>query len=220
MSDDGARTLAEILAGLVKLRAPFPADQIGKLPKPYNANADKGTCRECGGWHGLPAAHLDFVGHADLTARLLDADPFWSWEPFAVDDHGLPAIVGGNLWVRLTVCGVTRIGVGDGRNAKECIGDALRNAAMRFGAALELWAKGDRDYTAAGGAGAASQAEQQAVAVQLAPHQLRVRQAVGALAADERSAVMDFVQRSGLPRSDAMDEDQAQRVMDFIESPA
>jgi hypothetical protein len=39
------------------------------------------------------------------------------------------------------VCGVTRIGVGDGKNAKERIGDAIRNAAMRFGVALDLWAK-------------------------------------------------------------------------------
>ena len=55
----------------------------------------------------------------------------------------------GGMWIKLTVCGVTRLGYGDaqgkeGGNAiKEAIGDALRNAAMRFGAALELWHKGD-----------------------------------------------------------------------------
>ncbi len=27
---------------------------------------------------------------------------------------------------------------------KECIGDAIRNAAMRFGVALDLWSKADR----------------------------------------------------------------------------
>ena len=53
------------------------------------------------------------------------------------------------MWIRLTVCGVTRLGYGDaqgksGGNAmKERIGDALRNAAMRFGAALDLWHKGE-----------------------------------------------------------------------------
>jgi hypothetical protein len=53
------------------------------------------------------------------------------------------------MWIKLTVCGVTRLGYGDaqgktGGNAmKERIGDALRNAAMRFGAALDLWHKGD-----------------------------------------------------------------------------
>ena len=51
----------------------------------------------------------------------------------------------------MTVCGMTRLGYGDaggrkGPNAiKEAIGDALRNAGMRFGAALDLWAKGDPD---------------------------------------------------------------------------
>lgn len=52
------------------------------------------------------------------------------------------------MWIRLTVCGVTRLGYGDaqgktgGDAMKERIGDALRNAAMRFGAALDLWHKG------------------------------------------------------------------------------
>ena len=55
----------------------------------------------------------------------------------------------GGMWIRLTVCGVTRLGYGDagtksgGDAIKEVIGDALRNAAMRFGAALDLWHKGD-----------------------------------------------------------------------------
>jgi len=124
------------------LRKPFPAESIGKLPKPYQANAPKGNCKECGGYHGLPAAHLDFVGHAATTDRLLTVDPEWNWEPFAIDANGLPALdARGNLWIRLTILGVTRIGIGDGKSLKECIGDAIRNAAMRFGVALDLWAK-------------------------------------------------------------------------------
>jgi hypothetical protein len=104
------------------LRKPFPKASIGKLPK--------------GG------AQLDFVGHAVVTDRLLMVDPAWTWEPFALDANGLPAVdQRGNLWIRLTVCGVTRIGVGDGKSPKELIGDALRNAAMRFGVALDLWSK-------------------------------------------------------------------------------
>jgi hypothetical protein len=53
------------------------------------------------------------------------------------------------MWIKLTVCGVTRLGYGHaegkqgGDAIKEVIGDALRNAAMRFGAALDLWHKGD-----------------------------------------------------------------------------
>lgn len=117
---------------LKKLREPFPANQIGKLPK--------------GG------ITLDFVGHGYLTARLLDVDPLWTWEPLALDPLGLPAFDEyGGLWIKLTVCGMTRLGYGDaggkkGPSAvKEAIGDAIRNAGMRFGAALELWCKGDPD---------------------------------------------------------------------------
>lgn len=106
------------------LRKPFPKESIGKLPK--------------GG------QMLDYVGHAATTDRLLTVDPGWSWEPLALDDRGLPAIdKDGNLWIKLTICGVTRLGVGDGKSAKERIGDAIRNAAMRFGVALDLWAKED-----------------------------------------------------------------------------
>jgi len=107
-----------------KLRAEFPKSAIGKLPK--------------GG------VQLDYVGHAATTDRLLQVDPEWTWEPLALSPDGLPALDrAGNLWIRLTVCGVSRIGVGDGKTAKECIGDAIRNAAMRFGVALDLWAKED-----------------------------------------------------------------------------
>ncbi len=137
--------------GLAKLREPFEPHQINQLPKPYKADSQKGKCSECGGYHGLPAAHLDYVGHAALTDRLLDADPAWTYE-FAVTDPvtGAPIFdANGGLWIRLTVCGVTRLGYGDaqgkkgGNAVKEAIGDALRNAGMRFGAALDLWHKGD-----------------------------------------------------------------------------
>lgn len=136
--------------GLELLREPFAANQISKLPKPYKKDAQKGKCPECGGYHGLPALHLDYVGHAALTDRLLDVDPHWSWEPLSFDANGTPFVdQDGGMWIKLTVLGVTRLGYGDaqgktGANAtKERIGDALRNAAMRFGAALDLWHKGD-----------------------------------------------------------------------------
>jgi hypothetical protein len=138
------------LTGLALLRKPFEAHQINKLPKPYKADSPKGQCRECGGYHGLPAVHLDYVGHAALTDRLLEADPNWTWEPLALSPEGLPAFdKDGGLWIRLTICGITRLGYGDsqgkrgGNAVKEAIGDALRNAGMRFGAALDLWHKGD-----------------------------------------------------------------------------
>jgi hypothetical protein len=104
-----------------ELRKPFPRSAIGKLPK--------------------AGMQLDYVGHAATTDRLLAVDPSWTWEPAALDEHGLPALQGRNLWIKLTVCGVTRWGVGDGASVKEAIGDAIRNAAMRFGVALDLWSK-------------------------------------------------------------------------------
>ena len=144
--------------GLELLRAPFPANQISKLPKPtehqtkeVKQDFKKGIrCKLCGGWHHPQVVHLDYVGHAALTDRLLDSDPEWNWEPVATNEDGTPKTDQlGGMWIRLTVCGVTRLGYGDaqgkkGPNAiKELIGDALRNAAMRFGAALDLWHKGD-----------------------------------------------------------------------------
>lgn len=148
----------EPLSGLALLRKPFPPNQISKLPKPTKAQTDavkadfkKGErCQICGTWHHPAVIHLDYVGHAALTDRLLDADPFWNWEPLCVDERGAPLLdQRGGLWIRLTVCGHSRIGYGgaDGKTGtdaiKEIIGDALRNAAMRFGAALDLWHKGD-----------------------------------------------------------------------------
>ena len=146
--------------GLDLLREPFPAHQISKLPKESKAQADERksnrdsatNCTVCGGWHHKRAVHLDYVGHAALTDRLLDADAAWTWEPVALSETGLPQFdQTGGLWIRLTVCGVSRLGYGNAANKpqmdagsreKEVIGDALRNAAMRFGAALDLWHKG------------------------------------------------------------------------------
>jgi hypothetical protein len=126
----------------VKLRAPFKPEAIGKLPKPYRKDSERGNCPECGGYHGLPAVHLDYVGHAAVTDRLLEVDPAWTWEPVAFGPDGLPAYdKAGGLWIRLTVDGVTRFGYGDGPDPKQRIGDAIRNAAMRFGVALDLWTK-------------------------------------------------------------------------------
>jgi hypothetical protein len=142
----------------VTMRTPFPPHQISKLPKPTKAQTDevkadfkKGIrCDICGAWHHPNVVHLDYVGHAALTDRMLDVDPLWSWEPLALDAEGLPAWDGiGGLWIKLTVSGVTRLGYGNagdkkgGDAVKEIIGDALRNAAMRFGAALDLWHKGN-----------------------------------------------------------------------------
>ena len=147
------------------LREPFEEKHIGKLPKPTKTQTKivkddfkKGIrCQLCGAWHHPDVVHLDYVGHAALTDRLLDADPYWYWEPISFIDSGLPAFdTSGGLWIRLYIHDgdkiVNRLGYGHaaesnfkeiGSREKEVIGDALRNAAMRFGAALDLWHKGD-----------------------------------------------------------------------------
>lgn len=113
-----------------QLRKPFPAEQIQKLDAGY--------------------AKLDYVSHAWVTNRLLEVDPEWTWEPVGFDANGLPKFdENGGLWIKLTVCGVTRYGYGEpqGRDAydkiKGAIGNSIRVAAMRFGIALDLWAKED-----------------------------------------------------------------------------
>ena len=134
---------------LILLRAPFKEHEVSLLPKPYTKDSKKENCKECGGYHGMPALHLAYVGHAAITKRLLEVDPKWNWASMGKDANGLPLFDSlGGLWGYLTVCGVTRIGYGDsgsksGPDAiKERIGDFLRNAAMRFGCGLEFWHKG------------------------------------------------------------------------------
>lgn len=154
--------MSEQNAALAKMREAVPAEQIHYLTKavtrddkvkhgckPANGGKVSADGIYCDGYH-VKSFHIAYWGHADLTARLLEADPEWSWEPLSFDEHGLPAFDrNGGLWMRLTVGGVTRLGYGDaqgktGPNAvKEAIGDGLRNAAMRFGAGLELWSKSD-----------------------------------------------------------------------------
>ena len=106
---------------------------------------------------------LDYVGHAEITRILIEIDPEWTWEPVAWE-AGRPAthlqmgkmkkrdgtiieIPTVSMWGRLTLLGVTRPAVGsvEAHKAeldKELVSDFLRNAAMRFGISLALWAKG------------------------------------------------------------------------------
>ena len=107
--------------GLGLLRVDFLPHQISKLPKPtkkqtedVKANFKLGSrCKVCGAWHHPDVIHLDYVGHAALTDRLLDADSEWQWTPMAFDPDGLPKVdKAGGLWIYLTVCGVTRPGYG------------------------------------------------------------------------------------------------------------
>ncbi len=164
-------TREQQIEALHKLREPFAPTEIRYLPRVW--------CRACksAGWNGCqqhPASkchkckqkmprdgHIDlaYVGHAEATNRLLNVDPFWDWEPLTVDERGLPQVDGyRGLWIRLTVCGMTRLGYGHagdktgGDAVKEVIGDAIRNAGMRFGMALDLWTSSDLEIIESGGA--------------------------------------------------------------------
>ncbi len=188
----------EYAARLARLEAVFEQDRVEKLPRQVVSDKKDpqqtyGRCEEgstvrvngrqaatsadgyfCGGWHAR-SIHLDYIGHAGLTERLLEVDPLWSYEwkhvelpgwveaavaaSYAVGNtdearrlvkqHGAPLSRDGGYWIDLTILGITRQGFGSadgktGPNAtKEVIGDALRNAGMRFGAGTYLWSKSD-----------------------------------------------------------------------------
>lgn len=148
-------------------RAEFSDDQVGKLPRTScgkcgDKNNRAGTCDQhprkarcevCKQWITPAHVHIDFVGHADLTDRLLSIDPMWDWDALAWHPSGVPYYEVVNnmavMWITLTIDGRTRKGVGTAPASqkelhKELIGDALRNAAMRFGIALYLWSKSDK----------------------------------------------------------------------------
>jgi hypothetical protein len=121
----------------LSLRARFRPEEIGKLPKPTRRENPKGKCNECGGWHGLPAIHVPFVGHAAVTDRLNKVFPDWTYDPLERFEAG------GRCWIHgtITVGGITRHEYGDGTDPKEAIGNFIRRGAMRFGVALDLWTK-------------------------------------------------------------------------------
>lgn len=102
-------------------------------------------------------AQLTYVGHAAVTRMLIEADPLWEWEPYALDEAGLPLVTfakaakekqpdTAEMWIKLTVHGKTLPAIGTcpanaDERSKQLISDALRNGAMRFGIALSLWSK-------------------------------------------------------------------------------
>lgn len=140
-----------------KLRKPFDKSEINQIPRKNNKTG--------------ATIKLDYVGHAAVTDRLIEVDPSWTWEPMGRMPSGAPAIdvdeynrpIG--MWIYLTVCGVTRPGYGyvdqptkypdkplaeANESTKQIISDAIRNAAMRFGVALDLWRKEDKHVSTEG----------------------------------------------------------------------
>lgn len=145
-----------------------PKDQIVYLPRMLSCCTRNQPCkdhvllRECANCHerNIASGHYDIkgIGHIYVQRLFNEVDPFWSWEPVGVDENGLPAIQKtmssvkrgatqkveqSNLWIKVTVCGVTRLGVGtDHSDAedlyKKLVSDAIKNAGLRFGIAADL----------------------------------------------------------------------------------
>jgi hypothetical protein len=149
------------------LMADFTSEQIGHKPatwcKACAAAVRNKTGKSCPDHRVIKCAKcktnvteahtcLDFVGHADVRARLCEADPEWTWAPFDFPGSGSLILSDGHpvgLWITLTVGGVSKPGYGSVDKGKpeamkELIGDALRNAGLSFGIAWKLWAKGER----------------------------------------------------------------------------
>lgn len=188
------------------LRRPFPADQVGQLPK--------------------AGVTLDYVGHGAVTRRLLEVDPDWSWEPFALGADGLPKFTvdrEGNLiafWIRLTILGRTKPGCGTCKAGqfdaeKVLIGDAIRNAAMRFGVALDLWIRGhaeDDEKVSGANTGAAPDRSATVAAV---PAQEAKKALLAALDGDTDAATQAW-DDAGLRGSKYVPQDQLDALLESI----
>jgi hypothetical protein len=65
---------------------PVPPHYISSLPKQTKKQKDELEknrslgirCGLCHGWHHKDALHVPYVGHAAVTDRLLEVDPFWT----------------------------------------------------------------------------------------------------------------------------------------------
>lgn len=131
--------------GFRRLREPFPAHQIGMKPAgKIRENANYEDCRVCGRNHKpTNGGHVDYVGHAAIVSRLLEVDPEYEFKALAHDADGIPIVGSAGLWGQLTVLGVTREEFGSGGTMKATLSDTLKRCAMRFGCAIDLWAKED-----------------------------------------------------------------------------
>ncbi len=234
LSDQDVRRQA-----LLSLLEPFPDEQIGLLPRvtcPDCSNPrkkcddprhKKQRCNECNAYVSPKHIHIDYVGHGATTDRLLSVDPEWNWEPCGYDPNGMPAFIqdkAGNpieFWIRLTVAGVTRLGVGTCPSdqfdpAKVLIGDALRNAAMRFGVALDLWIKGHAEDDEKATAGQRRQApDPTGDPVKLA----RILATVNGLPQADRDRVRGWVESKGFPdHPRKLNDTQADQVLVYLEA--
>lgn len=154
---------------LTSLQHDVPRDKIVYLPRKfckdcvslYKACPKHTILKRCANCKqtNVTSGHLDTPGisHLYIQAEFEAVDPGWTAIPVKFDENGLPATartgnyVNTAMWV--TVCGVTRLGVGvveaplEGARAgrdpfstlyKELVSDALKNAGLRFGIGANL----------------------------------------------------------------------------------
>lgn len=230
-----------------QLRAPFEAEHVGLLPRitcgecskvsgRCCAQHNKSKCDACGNYITERHIHLDYVGHGAVTDRLLAVDPDWLWEPLAFDPSGMPTFIYDDrsnpisFWIRLTVGGTSRLGVGtcppgQPDAEKVLIGDALRNAAMRFGVALDLWIKGhaeDDEKTVAADERRARDRRTGPAAEQsepAAPRDVikRIKDAIAALPTPTLANLQGWVKAEGLPDPSQLTVSQADQVLAWLD---
>ena len=151
MSGESVST-PEALAAIAEKWTNPPAESVHQLPREVKSRDG-----------GKRTIYLDYMGHAEVTLALIDADPCYQYG-WSTDDHGNMDILKSaqnyvlNGWLELH--GVRRpcvatVPLVKYRNAKgepvgpsdpekELIGDLLRNGAMRFGIATGLWSKSEK----------------------------------------------------------------------------
>lgn len=148
------------VSALDRLREPFAEHQLRHRPAVTCRTCadpalecvehERKVCETCRQLVSTEHEHVEYVSHVEVTERLLEADPLWYWEPFALTPAGLPAFdANGGLFIRLHLHDVDgfalrdRIGYGDSMGlpgtdgVKAAISDAIKNAAGRFGVKTE-----------------------------------------------------------------------------------
>lgn len=132
LDDAAAAERKAALAQIPAMWANPPAELLSKLPK--------------------GKVDLDYMGHADITLALISIDPFydygWLTHPdgtMLIQDRGRRLVLEG--WVKVHGHVHRCVGTCEANKfepEKELIGDLLRNGAMRFGFATQLWSKAEQ----------------------------------------------------------------------------
>lgn len=138
----------EVADRLAKMRRPFTAKQLSSRPEIWCTACSRGSCNVhsegicaiCGEHTREAHTHVDYISIAHIKKRLSDTDPQWEAKPL-----GEP-VRSGDWWtigVELTVCGVTKYGLGQTLTHDYRYGpaglmsSAISNAFTMFGAGLQ-----------------------------------------------------------------------------------